>query len=162
MYRAGDCYLQESDTGFGFVDDANKAVGCSINANNSPPARIEQWFPITGGNQFMEGGFSEVWQAIATRQPLPDTNRSGESIDNGAGISWSFSVAPGAAATFSHYTTFSPRGIAGPPAPPPAPVTPTPRPPSVRIPSSAFGSRGLLETPSNRRCVSRRYFRIRL
>ena len=155
LYRAGDCFLQESDTGFGFVDDANKAVGCSINANNSPPARIEQWFPITGGNQFMEAGFSEVWRAIAARQPLPNTSRSGESIDNGAGISWSFSVAPGAAATFSHYTTFSPRGVAGPPAPPPAT-------PAVRLPSSAFGSRGLLETPSNSRCVSRRYFRIKL
>lgn len=155
LYRAGDCYLQESDTGFGFVDDAGKAVGCSINANNSPPARIEQWFPITGGNQFMEANYSEVWQAIAARQPLPNTSRSGESIDNGAGISWSFSVAPGASATYSHYTTFSPRGIAGPPAP--APATP-----AVRVPSSAFGSRGLLETPSNRRCVSRRFFRIKL
>ena len=92
---------------------------------------------------------------IAARQPLPNTSRSGESIDNGAGISWSFSVAPGASATYSHYTTFSPRGIAGPPAP--APATP-----AVRVPSSAFGSRGLLETPSNRRCVSRRYFRIKL
>ena len=152
LYRAGDCYLQESDTGFGFVDTANRAVGCSINANNSPPARIEQWFPITGGNQFMEAGFSEVWQAIASRQPLPDTNRSGESIDNGAGISWNFSVAAGASATFSHYTTFSPRGIAGPP----------PAPPTTRLPSSAFGQRGLLETPSNNRCVSRRYFRIKL
>ena len=152
LYRAGDCYLQESDTGFGFVDDANRAVGCSINANNSPPARIEQWFPITGGNQFMEAGFSEVWRAIASRQPLPNTNRSGESIDNGAGISWSFSVARGASTTFSHYTTFSPRGIAGPPAPPP----------TTRVPSTPFGSRGLLETPSNTRCVSRRFFRIKL
>jgi hypothetical protein len=152
LYRAGDCYLQESDTGFGFVDNANGAVGCSINANNSPPARIEQWFPITGGNQFMEAGFSEVWRAIASRQPLPNTNRSGESIDNGAGISWSFSVAPGAAATFSHYTTFSPRGIAGPPV----------QPPATRVPASPFGQRGLLETPSNSRCVSRRYFRIKL
>jgi hypothetical protein len=155
LYRAGDCYLQESDTGFGFVDDANRAVGCSINANNSPPARIEQWFPITGGNQFMEAGFREVWQAIASRQPLPNTSRSGESIDNGAGISWSFSVARGAAATFSHYTTFSPRGVAGPPTQPPAA-------PATRLPSSPFGQRGLLETPSNSRCVSRRFFRIKL
>jgi hypothetical protein len=153
LYRAGDCYLQESDRGFGFVDEANRAVGCSVNANNAPPARIEQWFPITGGNQFMEGSFSEVWQAIASRRPLPNTSRSTEAVDNGAGISWSFSVAPGASATFSHYTTFSPRGIAGPP--PAAPA-------STALPSSAFGSRGLLETPSNRRCVSRRYFRIRL
>jgi hypothetical protein len=155
LYRAGDCYLQESDTGFGFVDQANGAVGCSINANNSPPARIEQWFPITGGNRFMEGSFSEVWQAVASRQPLPNTTRSTEAIDNGAGISWSFSVAPGAQATYSHYTTFSPRGVAGPPQPPPAT-------PAVRLPSAAFGSRGLLETPSNRRCVSRRFFRIKL
>jgi hypothetical protein len=155
LYRAGDCYLQESDTGFGFVDQANGAVGCAINANNSPPARIEQWFPITRGNQFIEASFGEVWQAIASRQPLPNTSRSTESIDNGAGISWSFSVAPGAQATYSHYTTFSPRGVAGPP--PPAPGAP-----AVRLPSSAFGQRGLLETPSNRRCVSRRFFRIRL
>jgi hypothetical protein len=167
LYRAGDCYLQESDTGFGFLDDANKAVGCSINANNSPQARIEQWFPITGGNQFMEAGYSEVWQAIATRQPLPNTTRAGESIDNGAGISWGFSVAPGASATYSHYTTFSPRGIAGPPAPPAPPPAPTPlspvRPtPAVRVPSTPFGSRGFLETPSNNRCVSRRFFRIKL
>jgi hypothetical protein len=152
LYRAGDCYLQESDTGFGFVDQASGAVGCAINANNSPPARIEQWFPITRGNQFIEASFSEVWQAIASRQPLPNTSRSTESIDNGAGISWSFSVAPGGQATYSHYTTFSPRGIAGPP----------PATPGVQLPSAAFGSRGLLETPSNRRCVSRRFFRIKL
>jgi hypothetical protein len=153
VYRAGDCYLQESDTGFGFVDQANRAVGCSINANNSPPARIEQWFPITGGNQFIEASFGEVWRAIASRQPLPNSSRSTEAIDNGAGISWSFSVAPGAEATFSHYTTFSPRGVAGPP---------RPSTPAVQLPSAAFGSRGLLETPSNRRCVSRRFFRIKL
>jgi hypothetical protein len=159
LYRAGDCYLQESDTGYGFVDDADKAVGCSINANNSPQARIEQWFPITGGNQYMEAGFNEVWSAIAGRGPLPNTSRSGESVDNGAGISWSFSVAPGASATFSHYTTFWPRSIAGPP----PPVTTTrPTTPAVRVPSAAFGSHGLLETPSNSRCVSRRSFRIKL
>ena len=150
LYRAGDCYLQESDTGFGFLDAANGAVGCSINANNSPAGRIEQWYPITGGNGYIEATYSEVWAAIATHAPLPNTTRATESIDNGAAISWSFSIAPGGQATYSHYTTFSPRGVTGPP---PA-VAPTP--------SIAFGPNGLLSSPTNLRCVSKRYFPIRL
>lgn len=152
LYRAGDCYLQESDTGFGFLDAAANAPGCSVNANNSPAARIEQWYPITGGNQFMEASFSEVWAHIATHTPFPNTTRATESVDNGAGISWQFSIQPGTAATYSHYTTFSPRGVAGPPQ---QQQQPTP-------PRAAFGPNGLLETPSNRRCVSRRFFRIKL
>jgi hypothetical protein len=149
LYRAGDCYLQGSDTGYGFVDAGAKAVGCSVNASNTPPARIEQWFPLTGGNQYMEGGYSEVWAQIGTHGPFPNTARATEAIDNGAGISWSFSVAPGAQATYSHYTTFSPTGNTGPPVAPSGP-------------SAAFGRNGLVETPSSRRCVSRRYFRIRV
>jgi hypothetical protein len=150
LYRAGDCYLQSSDTGFGFVDGAAGAVGCSINANNAPPARIEQWYPITRGNQYMEASFSEVWARIATQTPLPNTTRAAEAIDNGAGISWSFAVPAGGSQTFSHYTTFSPRGISGPPqALPP-------------VPGAVFGPNGAFQTPSNRRCVSKRYFRIRL
>ena len=58
---------------------------------------------------------------------------------------------PGGQSTFSHYTTFSPRGIAGPP-PTTTPATPT----------TAFGPNGILDLPSNRACVSRRYFRIKL
>ena len=148
LYRAGDCYLQESDTGFGFVDAPRAAVGCSINANNSPAGRIEQWFPITGGNNFMEAGYSEVWAHIGTHTPFPNTTRAAESIDNGAGISWTFAVPAGGQVTYSHYTTFSPRGIAGPP--------------TTTTPSRAFGRNGIIDSPSNNRCVSRRYFRIRL
>ena len=153
LYRGGDCYLQESDTGYGFLDAGNGAVGCSINANNAPAGRIEQWYPITGGNQYMEGSYSEVWSAIGTHAPLPNTTRATESIDNGAAISWSFSVAAGGQQTYSHYTTFSPTGVTGPP-PPATGAAPTP--------SVAFGPNGLLSTPTNLRCVSKRYFPIRL
>jgi hypothetical protein len=153
LYRGGDCYLQESDTGFGFLDAAQGAVGCSINANNAPAGRIEQWYPITTGGQYMEGRYGDVWAAIGTHAPLPNTTRATESIDNGAAISWSFSIAPGAQQTYSHYTTFSPTGVAGPP--PPAP-------PAGGVPSIAFGPNGILSTPTNLRCVSKRYFPIRL
>jgi len=37
LYRAGDCYLQSSDTGFGFFDPAVGAVGCSTNPNTRRP-----------------------------------------------------------------------------------------------------------------------------
>ena len=153
LYRGGDCYLQESDTGYGFLDAAQGAVGCSINANNSPAGRIEQWYPITGGNQYMQGRYGDVWAAIAAHTPLPNTTRATESLDNGAAISWNFSVAPGAQSTYAHYTTFSPTGVAGPP----PPATPAVTPPSI-----AFGPNGLLSTPTNLRCVSKRYFPIRL
>ena len=153
LYRGGDCYLQESDTGFGFLDAAQGAVGCSKNPDNSPPGRIEQWYPITPGNQYMHGSFGQVWAQIATHTPLPNTTRTTENLDNGAAISWSFSIAPGAQATYSHYTTFSPTGVSGPP----PPVAPAVTPPSI-----AFGPNGLLSTPTNLRCVSKRYFPIRL
>jgi hypothetical protein len=152
LYRAGDCYLQESDTGYGFVDAGARAAGCSQNADNAPTGRIEQWYPITPGASYFEAGYSEVWTHIATRTPFPNTCRCTEPIDNGAGLSWSYSLAPGARATFSHFTVFSPTGVAGPP-PPAAPA-------STRPP--VFGANGVVSAPSNRRCISRRSFRIRI
>lgn len=151
IYRAGDCYLQSSDTGFGFANPATGAVGCSLTPNNSPVGRIEEWYPITPGNQYMQGRFGEVWAHIGTKQPFPNTARPTERIDNGAGISWTYSLAPGQSAAFAHYTTFSPTGVTGPPSPA-----------ASTTPQSAFGPSGVVETPSNRRCVSRRFFRIRV
>jgi hypothetical protein len=147
LYRAADCYLQESDVNYGFVDPSHQAPGCSTNPNNTPPARIEQWFPITPGAQFTEDGFSTVWQQIGAHVPFPNTCQCAARIDNGAGLSWSFALPPGASATYSHFTTFSPTGLAGaPPAAAPA----------------VFGANGIVQAPSNRRCVSRRHFRIRV
>ncbi|MEA2272579.1 MAG: hypothetical protein QOI98_1287, partial [Solirubrobacteraceae bacterium] len=90
VYRAGDCFLQGNDQGYGFVDTPNAAAGCSINANNSPPARIEQWFPLTAGATYMEAGFSTVWGAIGAHAQFPNTCECTNQIDNGAGISWNF------------------------------------------------------------------------
>ena len=78
LYRAGDCYLQGTDVGFGFVDSGHNAPGCAQNANNAPAGRIEQWFPITGGNQYLETSFSEGWAAIGSHQLFPNTCRCTE------------------------------------------------------------------------------------
>src|SRR4051794_40621059 len=71
LYRAGDCFLQNTDSGFGFTG-SNQAVGCAANANNSPAGRIEEWVPISGGNSFLEDYFGNVWGAIAAHAPFPN------------------------------------------------------------------------------------------
>lgn len=154
LYRAGDCFLQESDRGFGFVQDS-QAPGCAVNANNSPPARIEQWVPISGGATWMEAGFSEVWSHIATKTPFPNSCRCTESLDNGAGISWGITVpASGSArasqgsATRSHFTTFSPTGAAGAP-PPPSPGGTPPRPEQCRRSGIPGGPQACIEGPED-------------
>jgi hypothetical protein len=136
LWRAGDCYLQESDTGFGFVDPAHGAAGCALNANNSPPGRIEQWFPITGGANYQEDGYSTIWSRIGSKLPFANTCDCGTNRDNGAGISWNVSVPVGGQATFAQYTTFSPRGVAGPP-----PPTGTGQPSSVTQPRGSCAPR---------------------
>jgi len=112
LYRAGDCFLGGSDFGFGFTEvfGNRKAVGCSVNANNSPPGRIEEWVPITGGDNFYQAFYSSVWSWIGTKVTFPDTCACTVFQDNGGGISWVFTVAAGGSLTFSHVTTFSPTG----------------------------------------------------
>jgi uncharacterized repeat protein (TIGR01451 family) len=111
LYRAGDCYLQGSDTGYGFTDTTRRAVGCSVNPNNSPPDRIEQWLPITGGNHYLQTGYSAVWATIGGQQEFPDTCDCTTFQDNGAGLSWRVTVPAASAVTVSHLTTFSPTGV---------------------------------------------------
>lgn len=112
LYRAGDCFLGGSDFGYGFTETFGdrKAVGCSVNANNSPQDRIEEWVPLTGGNHFYQSFYSSVWSWIGSKAAFPDTCDCPLLQDNGAGISWDFAIPSGGSQTFSHFTTFSPSG----------------------------------------------------
>ncbi len=150
IYRAGDCYLQGTDTGFGFSTPAEASVGCSANANNSPPARIEEWLPITAGDAVLEASYSDVWAAIGAQMPFDGSCQCGVNLDNGAGISWRATVPRGGQVTRSHYTTFSPRGVTAPP-PSAGPATPP-----------AFGPTGVIQIPASRACLSRRHFKIHI
>ena len=123
VYRGGDCYLQESDVGFGFLEASTSGPGCSINANNQPPGRIEQWVPLTPGSTYLEDNYSTVWAAIGAHTSLANTVQGTTSLDNGAALAWPFTIAAGGSATFSHLTVFSPTGVTGgqlPQAPVPA------------------------------------------
>jgi uncharacterized repeat protein (TIGR01451 family) len=108
LYRAGDCYLQNSDLGYGRVGPGG-AIACT--ASQAANSRIEQWFPLTPGSNYYESNYNSVWSWIGSQQPFPNTCVCTTLIDNGAGLSWSVSIAAGGSLTFSHLTTFSPLGI---------------------------------------------------
>jgi uncharacterized repeat protein (TIGR01451 family) len=115
LYRAGDCFLQNSDAGFGDLL-SNGSVGCrgSDDGGQTPNTRIEQWIPLTGGSSAFESGFNTVWARIGSQQTFPNTCLCDQYLDNGAGLSWSGTLAANAGATYSHLTVFSPTGVTGP------------------------------------------------
>jgi hypothetical protein len=111
LYHAGDCFLQNSDTGFGTFDAASGDIFCSVNANNSPAARIEGFAPLTGGSHYFESAYGTVWGAInPTGAQFPDTCDCSINEDNGAGLSWPLSVPVNGTLSFSLLTTASPTG----------------------------------------------------
>jgi hypothetical protein len=103
VYRAGDCYLENSDVGLGA--QAGDWVACVAGSGSG---RVEQWVPLTPGSSYMEAGYNEVWAAIGTQQPLPDSCLCDSDIDNGAGLSWSVQVDAGSTARVADLTAFAP------------------------------------------------------
>ena len=108
LYRAFDCFLGGSDSGFGVVNGT--APGCSINPNNSPADRIEQIVPLNGGNNYLETGYNEVWAWIGTHAAFPNTCDCTIQEDNGSGVSWNITVPANGSVTRSNLTVFSPVG----------------------------------------------------
>jgi hypothetical protein len=106
LYRGGDCYLQNDDTGYGRID--NGAPACIVNPAEG--RRIEQWTPITPGSHYFEGHYGEVYSIISSQEHFPDRCDCNQDLDNGAGLSWPVSLAPGASVVISHETFFSPVG----------------------------------------------------
>lgn len=109
LYRAADCFLQESDVGVGRVDDG--APACVI--SHEDDARIEQWLPLTDGSRYAVGVYSQVWAQVGSQQPFDDRCDCDTPVDNGAGLSWEVRLPAGGSTTISHLTFFSPEGIGG-------------------------------------------------
>ncbi|MBV9664323.1 MAG: DUF11 domain-containing protein, partial [Actinobacteria bacterium] len=116
IYRAADCYLQSSDSGFGYADPVVGSVACQgattdASGNTVPSSRLEQWYPLTGGSNYYESGYSSVWSQVASQTSFPNTCDCATYQDNGAGLNWSVTINAGGSVTESHRTTFSPAGI---------------------------------------------------
>ena len=116
VYRGGDCYLQNSDNGFGSVGNPAGAVACVAAADPNDPSagpgtRIEQWVPLTAGSHYYQADYSSVWNAMDAQTDFPDTCECATFQDNGAGLSWALSIPAGQSRTVSHLTNFSPLGV---------------------------------------------------
>ncbi len=106
LFRAGDCFLQDSDTGYGRVIDG--APACVISEASN--ARIEQWVPLTPGSQYLEDDFDAVWRQVRAGVPFPNQCDCDVAVDNGGGLSWDLVIPVGASVDVSHLTFFSPEG----------------------------------------------------
>jgi hypothetical protein len=109
VYRAGDCYLQNSDFGYGSSDATAGSVACT--AGTAPGSRVEQWAPLTPGSRYFESHYSTVWSQIGAQQEFPNTSDDATYQDNGAGLSWRTTIWGPLPASFSHLTAFSPTGV---------------------------------------------------
>ena len=65
---------------------------------------------MTPGSNYYEEFYTTVWSYISTQAPFPDTCICSTFRDNGAGLSWSFTIPAGGQTTVSHIPTFSPVG----------------------------------------------------
>ncbi len=113
VYRAGDCFLQDSDSGLGELG-AGQAPTCRAESTSTNPNRIEQWYPLTSGSNYMVDGYYAVWGVIGSMTAFPDTvlaDQGGSPYDNGAGLSWSVPLTAGGSTTLSSLMVFSPVGI---------------------------------------------------
>lgn len=110
VYRAGDCFLQDSDIGYGRVDDGKSPTCVAANADLTVGERIEQFTPITPKSNYFQSYYYEVWRRIGQQLPFPDTCLCDTLIDNGAGVSWARTIPPSGNLTFSSFITFSPLG----------------------------------------------------
>jgi hypothetical protein len=109
LYHAADCYLQDSDSGYGFHDSIGGGTYCSKNVNNLPSARIEGFVPLSSGSNYVETSYSSVWSLINGTQ-FPNTCDCTTFQDNGAGLSWGITVPAYGSVTRSLLTAFSPTG----------------------------------------------------
>ena len=116
LYRAFDAFLGGNDHGYGFTKDLGDnriAVGCSANPNNSPAGKIEELIPMTGGNNYVQENYDTIWSFVSTQAGFPNYCACPTFQDNGAGISWNFSIPAGGSATYSHQTLISAPGLQG-------------------------------------------------
>src|SRR3954453_23174053 len=113
IYHGGDCYLQNSDFGFGRVD--GNAISCVNGVDDGtgttiPGPRIEQFQPLTAGSHFYEDEYGMVWDHMTAQTAFGDVCTCSTYQDNGAGLSWAFTLGAGQSTTKSLLTTFSPTG----------------------------------------------------
>ena len=113
IYQYADCYLQDSDSGYGFYDSSSGGIYCSKTPNNSPADRIEGFVPLNSGSSYYEAGYSTVRNAMDS-DGLPNMCECTHepALDNGMGLGYAVNLPAGGEVTRSFLVAFSPTGNA--------------------------------------------------
>ena len=70
LYKAADCYLQNSDDGYGAHDPITGSVSCVAEAEGGGRGqRIEQFYPLSPGSSYIQARYGDVWTAVGTQAP---------------------------------------------------------------------------------------------
>jgi RHS repeat-associated protein len=112
VYRAGDCYFDSNDVGFGEIAGLAGlpagAVACRSAWNQSVPGnRMMEWVPQTAGVTSVEDNYGTVWQDVGAGGNLPGTCQCTSYIDNGMAIGWAGNLAAGAVQSYNSSLVFN-------------------------------------------------------
>ncbi|GAA1182961.1 hypothetical protein GCM10009664_56360 [Kitasatospora gansuensis] len=113
LYRAGDCYLQGSDSSYGVVLPRAPGVGNGIACvkNSDGTGQAMMFVPLTPGSSYSEGNYGTVRSQVQSGKALPSTCDCTNSVDSGMAISWPYSLAAGESKTYSFFTYFRPADV---------------------------------------------------
>ena len=144
LYHVGDCYLAESNEGYGAANvPSTGSVACTSTPDDSPPARYMAFTPIAtegfpvSSASFVESEWPSFWKDIEpTGKQLPDQLAATTFVDNGMGLSWPLKLAPEASATLELTTTIVP------PSPPVSTTSASACQPSGQVPITVSAEKG--------------------
>lgn len=87
VYRAADCYVGNSDIGFGSHQPAVPSVGCLRDNGDGTQTEL-RLAPQSPGSNLFEGQFTDVWAAVGSQGPLANTCTCTTNNDNGFAVEW--------------------------------------------------------------------------
>ena len=103
VFLAGDIYLAGNDSGVPYRQAASGSTGGSD--CGSPASYYILYIPQTPADAWTGAGYSSVWSQIAGGT-LDSALSTTSCIDNGAGLQWNRTLAPGASTTIQATTSF--------------------------------------------------------
>jgi uncharacterized repeat protein (TIGR01451 family) len=107
VYRAGDCQLEDG-YGQGAVRDA--AALCTSDPSSAQPKRIQGFYTLAPGATYVQGDFTKVWSAVASKQALTNECDCSVATDNAVAMSWSRTVPAYGSVTVPSLTLVSTSG----------------------------------------------------
>lgn len=108
VYRAGDCYLQNNDTGTGLQGEGWVACGGRESQRTIRWADTTKNSGLASPERFWgEDYFGTIWQKITNLEDFFPRSVNPDKVDNGAALEWTGKLAAGRKATLTSTLSFA-------------------------------------------------------